>query len=370
MKWLRPVLALLLVAAAVFFFIHRTDLLLNLEDLVRHYSALLSRAVYQGEFPFNVPEVLEVSPPGGRGGEVAGPVKELAREITQGLESDYDKMAAIYDWVTHNIAYDLQKMENPQAYGSGAEYVLRTGKGICHDYAELVRELCKAVGLEATYESGVVYPEPGKEERHAWNHVRVDGIWYGLDATWGAGFVIQEEQKFYQKPRRIYLTTPEELFRLHRDPAYKEEREIDYSRAQSAQAEAVYLPEYEEALFRLFNGYRQEQGLPLLRKEERLANMARQNGARIAEDICRGKEYSLAELKSQLNRRWDLGLRSAGMAAFIKWSFPLSSPEKLYRELAQGGLNYLADQRYRGLTLAVVRKGDLVVVVHIYLEYR
>ena len=78
MKWLRPVLALLLVAAAVFFFIHRTDLLLNLEDLVRHYSALLSRAVYQGSSLLMCRKSWRSAPwrPGrgsGRPGKGAGP---------------------------------------------------------------------------------------------------------------------------------------------------------------------------------------------------------------------------------------------------------------------------------------------------------
>lgn len=302
-------------------------------------------------------------------GNAASDIDALARQITAGAVSDYEKLEAVYDWMTENIAYDLDKVKDMQAYGAGAEYLLRTRKGVCHDYAALTLALLKAAGIEATYESGDVYPSAGKVERHAWNHARVGGLWYALDTTWGSGFIIEEENRFVQRPRRIYLANPEEMYRLHSDPAYKEEQELIYRRAQAAAAAPVFMSEYEQRLIALFNGYRSSAGLPALAAEERLTELARQSAAQIATAICSAEDYSLEELGDQLNRRGrELRLKTAGMYAFSQWAYPHSSPEKLYADMIKEQQAHLSEPAFRSVAVGVIRKGDLTTVIHIYIE--
>ncbi|MDZ4132710.1 MAG: transglutaminase-like domain-containing protein, partial [Dethiobacteria bacterium] len=86
---------------------------------------------------------------------------ELALSLTENLDSDYEKMSAIYDWVTENIAYDLDKAKDVTAYGSGAKYLLENKRGVCHDYAELTLALLQAIGIEASYVKGEVNVSPG-----------------------------------------------------------------------------------------------------------------------------------------------------------------------------------------------------------------
>ena len=67
-----------------------------------------------------------------------GEMESLAAAITAGAAGEYERMAAIYDWVTANFAYDLKrpKMERtpepPTCWKRG---------GVCQDFAELTRQL-------------------------------------------------------------------------------------------------------------------------------------------------------------------------------------------------------------------------------------
>jgi len=297
-------------------------------------------------------------------------VKILARQITAGAASDYEKLYAIYDWVTHNIAYDVEKAANVDAYGSGAKYALEKRKGICHDYADLTRALLRAAGIKATYEKGEVHPAPGKTERHAWNNALIGDTWYALDTTWGAGFVDEEKGIFIQRPSRLYLTTPEELARLHSDPAYKEEREREWQRVLAAAAEPVYLQEYEARLLELFNEERAAAGLKPLAAETRLLPAVRQDAVAASERACREEEHSLDSLKAEIEKMArQLRLAKAGMHMFAFWDYPLPAAEELCRRIISEGETYLFEEGFDALAVALVSRGNLIVVSMVCLAY-
>ena len=341
------------------------------QELIFHWlgSLLSATAPVEEPEPIVLHEAVEL--PGGQDAgslEPTSDMRALALKITAGAANDKARMEAVYDWITANFAYDLEKLENITAFGAGAAYLLQTGKGICHDYADLAKALFTALGMEATYESGDVYPAPGKQERHAWNHVKVDGIWYAMDTTWGAGFVVEDEGRFIQKPRRLYLTTPEELYRLHRDPAYKDEREQAYRLEQAALAVTYTLPDYEQDLLTRFNAFRAGKGLTALSEERALTETARQAAARIAERSAAGEEYTLDTLKRQLEQLAPrLRIHKAGMYAFQQWAYEPASSAFLYEQLIRDQQEYLLQGEYSAATVAVVRKGDITVVVHLYL---
>ena len=78
----------------------------------------------------------------------------------------------LYDWLLNHLIYD-----DTLSYYS-AEAILR-GTGVCDSYARLYLLLCRAAGLDAY----VIYGNttPGL---HAWNAVRINGMWYYADPTW------------------------------------------------------------------------------------------------------------------------------------------------------------------------------------------
>jgi hypothetical protein len=316
---------------------------------------------------FQLPESLstaEISPEN----EIS--IISLAEEITVGYSSDYERLSAIYDWVTHNITYDLKKAENLSEYGSGALYALENRSGVCHDYAELTKALLLAVGIEATYERGDVLVSDGEYELHAWNEATVSGTRYALDTTWGSGFMLEDGTEYFQKPRRIYLTTPEELARLHNDPVYKQEREEIYMLEINATRPVINLPAEEENLLVIFNQYREQQGLRKLSEEQRLKEMVQRFAEKSAEATVSGLDINLDELGSELSRiAPGLNISSAGMHALVKWLYPPTSFDETWEQLVAEQVAPLSESRWKAVSIGVVQKGDLLVFISIFLDY-
>ncbi len=297
-------------------------------------------------------------------------VTELALSLTENHGSDYEKMVAIYDWVTENMAYDLDKAKNVTAYGFGAQYLLENKRGVCHDYAELTLALLKAVGIEASYVKGEVSVSPGKTELHAWNNVTIGEQHYALDTTWGAGFILEDGSGFLQKPRRLYLTTPEELALLHSDPDYKQLREQEYSRLISVAEPVIHLPAEEALLLQTINEHRWSINLPPFSSEIRLDDLARSHAVRLAEEVCAGEEFSLDPLSNELNRRaGDLNIKTAAIHGLIYWFNQPLVNEELIGKITAEQIENLGSEKWESIVVSIVSKGELIVIVNIYLEY-
>ena len=78
----------------------------------------------------------------------------------------------LHDLLADRYAYDTR------AAGANADAYtfFRDGKGICQAYALAFMALARGAGLEADFVSSDAMD-------HAWNHVRVDGVWYHVDVT-------------------------------------------------------------------------------------------------------------------------------------------------------------------------------------------
>ncbi|WP_077210661.1 transglutaminase-like domain-containing protein [Bacillus dakarensis] len=116
-------------------------------------------------------------------------IKELAKEITSGKETDREKAKAIYDYVAKNVSYDVQKYENDEfEWDDSALKTLDLKTGVCQDYAFLAIALLRASEIEARFVEGRAGGGilPG---RHAWVEANVDGSWLTMDPTWGSGYV-------------------------------------------------------------------------------------------------------------------------------------------------------------------------------------
>lgn len=131
-------------------------------------------------------------------------IVQLAKTITKGKTGDAAKSKAIYDWMTHHITYDVQeyerwKVDNHYTYANALE-TLKKGSGICMGYARLNAALHRAVGIEAK----VVYGE-----EHAWNQVKINGIWQDQDTTFGSGYIDEKTNQFIQSYNPIYFAYAE-----------------------------------------------------------------------------------------------------------------------------------------------------------------
>ena len=77
----------------------------------------------------------------------------------------------LHDCLADRYAYDTRPTGNATAYA-----LFRDGVGICQAYALAFLALARGAGLEAD-----LVTSDGMD--HAWNHVRVDGVWYHVDVT-------------------------------------------------------------------------------------------------------------------------------------------------------------------------------------------
>ncbi len=87
----------------------------------------------------------------------------------------------LHDALADRYAYDTRAAEAASAGGDSppnadAYRLFRDGVGICQAYALAYMALCRAAGLEACFVSS-------PSMNHAWNHVRLDGVWYHVDVT-------------------------------------------------------------------------------------------------------------------------------------------------------------------------------------------
>lgn len=125
-----------------------------------------------------------------------------AKELTEGLSSDYKRALAIYEYVNTQLEYSTAT----NYANKGALSALENGKGVCEEFATLFAALCRAVDIpckviegyrfekEALTESEIVFDtltgeyvfsEPEYEYKlinHVWNEVYFDDYgWLPVD---------------------------------------------------------------------------------------------------------------------------------------------------------------------------------------------
>ncbi|KAJ8270177.1 hypothetical protein GJAV_G00111220 [Gymnothorax javanicus] len=143
-------------------------------------------------------------------------VEALVLELLKRASSDLEKLRAIWMWVTHHIAYDVEGLRNPNLRSSSSADVLRSGKAVCAGYAGIFQEMCRIAGIECErvsgYSKGAGYEVGNRftgDTDHAWNAVRLGGSWHLLDSTWGAG---RTNGKFSFQYNEFYFLTHPALF--------------------------------------------------------------------------------------------------------------------------------------------------------------
>lgn len=99
---------------------------------------------------------------------------EVYRRISQGIV--YDVVAA-YPSNKDEEKYEESEITDCRNLKNG----LLKRKCVCAGYADILRNALAMVGIEAQYVSG-----KASGEAHAWNKVKLDGIWYNTDLTWDA----------------------------------------------------------------------------------------------------------------------------------------------------------------------------------------
>ena len=88
-----------------------------------------------------------------------------AAELAGGAKNTLGLVEAIYDWVVTNLSYDHDKARTVQpGYLPDIDATLRSGTGICFDYASLMSAMLRSQGVPVKLVIGYT----SKGEYHAW----------------------------------------------------------------------------------------------------------------------------------------------------------------------------------------------------------
>lgn len=118
-------------------------------------------------------------------------VKSTSDEICRGIDSEYDKLYAISQWVSRNFYYDYDASESSVTQENIAiSSVLETRRTVCLGFANLYAALCQAQGIDCRVVHGVAAAvgtfdaTNGEGEIHEWNVAIIDGKTIWVDSLW------------------------------------------------------------------------------------------------------------------------------------------------------------------------------------------
>lgn len=154
----------------------------------------------------------------------------LAKALAATGADDFERVRAIHDWVSENIAYDFDGLLNPARAVVAVNAVISRGKSVCDGYSHVFQALCSLAGIDCVVVTGHgrgygFDPFAGEaiNSNHAWNAVRINGGWYLVDTTWDAGYV-DLAHSFHWRYSGGYLFVPPQVFictHYPSDPAWQ-----------------------------------------------------------------------------------------------------------------------------------------------------
>jgi len=120
-------------------------------------------------------------------------VAALAREITKGAPTTYDKVQAIESWLGANTTYSLNAPLSPANVDVVDDFLFRSRVGWCEQIASSLVVLARSAGIPARLVTGFVPGSPDaltgrfvvrEKDAHAWAEIYFPGIgWQGFDPT-------------------------------------------------------------------------------------------------------------------------------------------------------------------------------------------
>ena len=119
-------------------------------------------------------------------------IKEFALSLVEGLETDEQKIDAIFDWVSNNIVYS----QSGQLFSSYAAF--KQKRGVCAQYTELMRDMLAGVGIVSSsvrciarfgseitsLERALKYGDFNANNAHKLVSVYLNDTTYYYDPTW------------------------------------------------------------------------------------------------------------------------------------------------------------------------------------------
>ena len=144
--------------------------------------------------------------------ELTEAINNLVQELDLDRKSDYEKIKAVYDYITDNVTYDYENLDNDDYTLKATAYAALMNKtAVCQGYSNLLYRLLLECHVDCRIISGT-----GNGENHAWNIVNIGERYYNVDATWDINY--KEDDDYH------YFLLNEQSFENHsRDDEYTTE---------------------------------------------------------------------------------------------------------------------------------------------------
>ena len=114
--------------------------------------------------------------------EVDSKITEVIKGLNLDGASDYQKVKEIYDYICKNVTYDYTNLDNESYKLKYTAYAaLINNTSVCQGYANLLYRMLLEAGVDSRIVTGT-----SDNQGHAWNIVKLDGMYYYLDSTWDA----------------------------------------------------------------------------------------------------------------------------------------------------------------------------------------
>lgn len=122
-------------------------------------------------------------------------VRELARSITDGEDTDYARATAIEEWLSGSFPYTLDPGRLPEGEDFVDHFLFDEQQGYCTYFASAMVVMLREIGIPARYVEGYVLPDNGGDSNafqvtnrnaHAWPEVYFEGFgWMQFEPTPG-----------------------------------------------------------------------------------------------------------------------------------------------------------------------------------------
>ncbi|HOR85042.1 MAG TPA: leucine-rich repeat protein [Bacillota bacterium] len=110
---------------------------------------------------------------------LAKKVDSIVEKNTTSEMSQKQKVKALHGYLILNTWYDRAAEGSLTMSPHFAKQIIFENYGVCDGYSEAFKILLNAAGIECK----VIYGDT-PYGLHAWNQVKIDGIWYNVDITW------------------------------------------------------------------------------------------------------------------------------------------------------------------------------------------
>lgn len=104
----------------------------------------------------------------------------IANNITESMD-EYEKVRSIHDYIVISTKYDEENLKKDTIpdIDFTAKGVLEKNIGVCRGYAEAFKLLMDKLKIDCEIVTGYA-----DSVSHAWNVVKIDGVWYQIDCTY------------------------------------------------------------------------------------------------------------------------------------------------------------------------------------------